>query len=729
LKNRLAIQILSYNKPHYLKQTLESLIPRMDKRDKLCVIEQSDKKEVQEECLDICGQFSDIRVISLSKNLGQRGATNITFESGFFEDSEFIMLSDHDNLFHEDLSVYCDRLNDSPMCWIATGYHSPEHDVENKDGSWVLKSTARAGHMVLRQKDFLSLCPLDINFGNVGHATNDYGCAWFCGLDWLLTHWNPKTPGYKRPEFIHCFPGGVTHEGRDSSWQNTYDDEYDLETLKWMQTASLYDIIKKYPPRHTYQKNTKYWYEKLPEDQLKLQTDRNPPIKESKDLPRSKVMNENIDTDELKQLIKDKLGIDLEGQELKITRSPLKKNESEEESKFLVAGQKSKEYDFSIDDINLKVYDYERSQTPSSIIKELKDDIYGFSKMDFNDGDIVVDLGANIGIFSMYLAKKFPFIKIYSFEPSYVNYQHLLKGLEVNNIKNIIPFNLAITKDGRDVISVASDQYSGGAMIFEKGSIDVHQEEHYIINDTKSITINSILKDNNIEVCKLLKMDIEGFEHEVVPTISSFNIIYFSGEFHYRGSQELLKYIEEFVLKDNINVKIEKPNIDRPKGAVNTLKKIKSVVSGKPDNVKDEISRLTNTGGKKIIAFNYIWPEYGIAFLESSIRSVLSYVYEYHLFINEESYVGAKASKASIKELRDIVDKIPNVILHYDGPSKAAKIDNITHYFKRIISLVKDYADYVWMVQSDEIYDEFGAEDVVKICNNDEINARLMLVQ
>jgi len=121
MKSRIAIQILSYNKPNYLEQTLTSLIPKMSKEDKICVIEQSDKKEVQDQCIDICSKFDDIKVIALPKNMGQRGATVVAYESGFFNDSEFVFLSDHDNLFHEDLGIYCDRLNNNPMTWVATG--------------------------------------------------------------------------------------------------------------------------------------------------------------------------------------------------------------------------------------------------------------------------------------------------------------------------------------------------------------------------------------------------------------------------------------------------------------------------------------------------------------------------------------------------------------------------------------------------------------------------------
>lgn len=170
---RIGIQILSYNKPKYLVQTLDSLMKCKGPNDKIVVFEQSDSEELRQEGLAICKDYTDVQVILSQENLGQRGATNKVIESGFYDDCEFIMLTDHDNVFHEPLDIYVDKLNERPNVWVATGYNSPEHDLENKDGEWLLKTTARAGHMVLRQPDFMSLTPLDEKMGI------DQGCAWF----------------------------------------------------------------------------------------------------------------------------------------------------------------------------------------------------------------------------------------------------------------------------------------------------------------------------------------------------------------------------------------------------------------------------------------------------------------------------------------------------------------------------------------------------------------------
>lgn len=112
----------------------------------------------------------------------------------------------------------------------------------------------------MRHDDFFSLIPIDEKFGD---------CAWFAGLDWSLTHWSKGTPGYTRNEFIACLPGGVEHIGRESCWQGYYNDEFGLDELFQIRNDNLYNIIKKYPPRHTYISQP-YWYEKITDDELSV---------------------------------------------------------------------------------------------------------------------------------------------------------------------------------------------------------------------------------------------------------------------------------------------------------------------------------------------------------------------------------------------------------------------------------------------------------------------------
>ena len=259
---RVAIQILSYNKPYYLKRTLDSLMEVIEHNDKICVLEQSNKSDLKEQAIDVCKEYDNITIISIDENLGQRGATNKVWESGFFDNCQYIMFSDHDNEYHEPLTILCDKLDEENNVTIATFYNSPEHDITHKDGNWLYKQTARAGNMMMRRDELIQMLPIDVDLYSETKTDEDY-CAWFAGLDWWV-QWGHDESGGKqnRDNFVACYMGGCTHFGVESTWQGKYDDEIPRHESLLMKDKTMEQIVKKYPPRREYNHGKEWWYEK-----------------------------------------------------------------------------------------------------------------------------------------------------------------------------------------------------------------------------------------------------------------------------------------------------------------------------------------------------------------------------------------------------------------------------------------------------------------------------------
>ena len=121
----------------------------------------------------------------------------------------------------------------------------------------------------------------------------------------------------------------------------------------------------------------------------------------------------------------------------------------------------------------------------------------------------VLDLGANIGLASVYFSTQFPLATIIAVEPDVHNF----KMLEINagNSSRIKAINKAIWHDKRSV-KVVSDFRDG-----KDWSKRVAESTEGIAGlNVQTTTIIDILNSEKIEVLDFLKIDIEGAEKEIL---------------------------------------------------------------------------------------------------------------------------------------------------------------------------------------------------------------------
>ena len=96
-------------------------------------------------------------------------------------------------------------------------------------------------------------------------------------------------------------------------------------------------------------------------------------------------------------------------------------------------------------------------------IGRMTSDYYLLQTATFRDGDAAIDIGAHVGVMSIYLAKKFPFIHVYAIEPDPENYDCLKRNIELNGVTNVTVINKAISGDGHKRILYSShgDRWMG----------------------------------------------------------------------------------------------------------------------------------------------------------------------------------------------------------------------------------------------------------------------------
>jgi FkbM family methyltransferase len=120
-------------------------------------------------------------------------------------------------------------------------------------------------------------------------------------------------------------------------------------------------------------------------------------------------------------------------------------------------------------------------------------------------GDVVVDVGANIGYYTILLADKIGKTgKVYAFEPDKINFEILLKNIKENNLKNIEAINVAIgSKRGKLKLHKSKDNFGDHKLYGSDKDIE----------KVKIIRLDDYLKNFKID---LMKVDTQGWEPEVI---------------------------------------------------------------------------------------------------------------------------------------------------------------------------------------------------------------------
>lgn len=125
-------------------------------------------------------------------------------------------------------------------------------------------------------------------------------------------------------------------------------------------------------------------------------------------------------------------------------------------------------------------------------------------------GSIMIDIGANIGTFSLYIKRKSKDLTVFCYEPDEENYKCLKENIRLNELRNVFAFPFAVgNKNGKIKIYTKKNRKFGTT-----GSSTAIVTDDF--NEVRCVTLNEILDKNNISKCDLLKMDCEGAEYDIL---------------------------------------------------------------------------------------------------------------------------------------------------------------------------------------------------------------------
>jgi FkbM family methyltransferase len=154
---------------------------------------------------------------------------------------------------------------------------------------------------------------------------------------------------------------------------------------------------------------------------------------------------------------------------------------------------------------------------------------------------VVVDAGANIGLFSLLAKRENPSLAVYAFEPVRETYAILARNVALNRLNDVHLYNAALGS-GRpgskpfvyyrnaSVNSTAHPEYLSRWFAFTREKIGKEFADWAAVSENRTVevqTLSSVIRDQGIPSIDFLKIDTEGDEAEVLDGIDEehFGII------------------------------------------------------------------------------------------------------------------------------------------------------------------------------------------------------------
>lgn len=128
---------------------------------------------------------------------------------------------------------------------------------------------------------------------------------------------------------------------------------------------------------------------------------------------------------------------------------------------------------------------------------------------------IVFDVGAHVGFYSVALGRKLQALngQLYAFEPVKSNFDRLTTNILLNNLNGIVSAHNIALGDDEGIIEMSMENGNNsrtGNAVMVKGEVPIN---YFGMNSTARLTLlDTFVKEQQIESCHLIKIDVEGAE-------------------------------------------------------------------------------------------------------------------------------------------------------------------------------------------------------------------------
>jgi FkbM family methyltransferase len=172
-------------------------------------------------------------------------------------------------------------------------------------------------------------------------------------------------------------------------------------------------------------------------------------------------------------------------------------------------------------DKGIKILLYRDSILSRYIYEGFEKDEIEFLKRILKQGDTFIDIGSNIGLFSLHASKLVGKTgKVFSIEPSPVTYKRLVNNISLNSFDNMTPINKGLSnEEGELSLYISNNGYDAWNSF---AAVDSNKVQSTV--NVPVTTMDKLLKDYNInrDTVSLVKIDVEGWEKFVLQGGRSF---------------------------------------------------------------------------------------------------------------------------------------------------------------------------------------------------------------
>lgn len=125
------------------------------------------------------------------------------------------------------------------------------------------------------------------------------------------------------------------------------------------------------------------------------------------------------------------------------------------------------------------------------------------------ESGVLVDIGANVGVFSMSAARARPRAKVYAIEPVKDNFQLCRANLERNQLETSVKLWQLALGDKETEVEIPTGV---GTWQFVTSATDKAHSAGMSLEKVKQVTLDSFVNQNIAESISMIKCDVEGYE-------------------------------------------------------------------------------------------------------------------------------------------------------------------------------------------------------------------------